>query len=268
MSRTLPYKVAAVTGAGTGIGRAIALNLALAGVRVAVTDLNPDWAQSVADEVNAGSGEAISLKLDVTQRTEIQAAVQAIVERWGRLDVWCSNAGVSTMNRFVDLTEQDWDYNMNVNAKGTFLCAQVVTRQMIEQAPDEVSGLRGKIINIASMAGKRGNAPFLAHYVASKFAVVGLTQAMAGELAPHGITVNAVCPGYVRTSMQERELRWEADLRGVSVEEVKQLYIADTPLTRLETPEDVAGVVAFLASPAADFITGESINVNGGAWMD
>jgi NAD(P)-dependent dehydrogenase (short-subunit alcohol dehydrogenase family) len=266
MSKVLQHKTTAVTGAG--IGRAIALALAAAGARVAVTDLNPDWARTVADEIIAGGGEAISLKLDVTRQADSQVAVQAIVERWERVDVWCNNAGVSTMNRFVDLTEEDWDFNMNVNARGVFLCSQVVARQMMRQSPDEISGLRGKIINTASMAGKRGNAPFLAHYVASKFAVVGLTQAMAGELAPHGILVNAVCPGYVRTRMQERELQWEAELRGVSVEEVRQLYVADTPLSRLETPEDVAGVVVFLASPAADFITGEAINVNGGAWMD
>lgn len=268
MSGTLQDKVAAVTGAGRGIGRAIALAFADAGARVAVTDLNLDWAQAVADEIAADGGAAIARKLDVTQQTECQTAVQAIVEQWGKLDVWCNNAGVSTMNRFIDLTEEDWDFNMNVNAKGAFLCSQAVVRQMLEQSPDDGRGIRGKIVNIASMAGKRGNAPFLAHYVASKFAVVGLTQAMAGELAPHGILVNAVCPGYVRTSMQEREVGWEAELRGVEPEEVQQLYVDDTPLERLETPEDVAGVVVFLASPAADFITGEAINVNGGAWMD
>ncbi len=264
----LEGKVAAVTGAATGIGRAIALALAAEGAWVAITDVNRKGAEQVAAEVQAAGGSAIALRLDVTKQQEIDDALQAILQQKGRIDVWCNNAGVSTMNRFVDLTERDWDFNMEVNAKGTFLCSQAVARQMMRQEADRQSGLRGKIINIASMAGKRGNAPFLAHYVASKFAVVGLTQAMAGELAAYGILVNAVCPGYVQTSMQERELQWEATLRGISVEEVRQLYIADTPLRRLETPEDVAKVVVFLASSEADFITGESINVNGGAWMD
>ncbi len=268
MSKSLLHKVAVVTGAGQGIGRAIALLLADAGAQVAVTDLNPNWAQSVADEITSAGGEAMALELNVLHQAEIQSAIQTIVKQWGRVDIWCNNAGVSSMNRFVDLTEKDWDFNMDINAKGPFLCSQAIVRQMMTQPLDETSNLRGKIINIASMAGKRGNAPFLAHYVASKFAVVGLTQAMAGELAPDGITVNAVCPGYVRTGMQERELRWEAELRGVSVEDVKQLYINDTPLARLETPADVANVVVFLASSAADFMTGEAINVNGGAWMD
>jgi NAD(P)-dependent dehydrogenase (short-subunit alcohol dehydrogenase family) len=124
------------------------------------------------------------------------------------------------------------------------------------------------IVNVASMAAKRGGIPYLAHYVASKFGVVGLTQAMAYELAPHGIRVNSVCPGYVATSMQERELVWEGKLRGISAEEVKDLYIRDTPLGRIETAEDVAKAVAFLAGPDSDFITGEALSVNGGAFMD
>jgi NAD(P)-dependent dehydrogenase (short-subunit alcohol dehydrogenase family) len=233
-----------------------------------VTDLRLDWAEQVAQEVEAAGGCAMALQLDVTHQAEAQAAVQAIVQAWDRLDVWCNNAGVSTMNRFMQLTEDEWDHNFDVNAKGVFLCSQPVARQMMQQAPGHRSRLRGKIINTASMAAKRGNAPYLAHYVASKFAVVGLTQAMAGELAPHGITVNAVCPGYVRTGMQEREVAWESKLRGVTQDEVRRLYVEDTPLGRLQTPEDVAGVVVFLSSLAADFITGEAINVNGGAWMD
>ncbi|MBT9176940.1 MAG: 3-oxoacyl-(acyl-carrier-protein) reductase FabG [Firmicutes bacterium] len=263
----LQDKVAGVTGAGMGIGRAICLALAAEGARVAVTDLNFDWASQVVEEIEARGGEAIALKLDVTQATDIVVALKAIVDRQGRIDIWCNNAGVSTMNCFVDLTEKDWDCNMNVNAKGVFLCSQAVARQMVQQEPNS-EGIRGKIINTASMAGKRGAVPFLAHYVASKFAVVGLTQAMAVELAPHGITVNAVCPGYVETSMQEQEVTWEARLRGISEEEVCQLYINDTPLRRLERPEDVAKVVVFLASDLAQFITGEAINVNGGAFMD
>ncbi len=268
MSKDLQLKVSAITGGGSGIGKAIAKAFAEAGSRVAVTDLNWEWANIVANEIKDAGGDAIALKLDVTRQDECQTVVDLIVERWGKIDIWVNNAGVSTMNRFVDLTEQDWDFNMNVNAKGTFFCSQVAVRQMLKQKADPKSGLRGKIINIASMAGKRGNAPFLAHYVASKFAVVGLTQAMAGELARQGITVNAICPGYVVTSMQEREVEWEANLRGLSPQDVRQLYIDDTPLGRLEMAEDVATVAVFLASPASDFITGESINVNGGSFMD
>ncbi len=264
----LENKFVAVTGAGTGIGKAICKALAAEGACVAVTDVNPAWAGRVADEIKAADQEAAAFQLDVTDRSQIEKVVAQLASQWGRIDVWCNNAGVSSMRRFVDLTEDEWNYNMDINAKGVFLCSQVVARQMMSQNPDPHSGLRGKIINTASMAGKRGNAPFLVHYVASKFAVVGLTQAMAGELAPHGITVNAVCPGYVRTSMQEREAEWEAGLRGITADEVRQLYVNDTPLRRLETPEDVAGTALFLASPASDFITGEAINVNGGSFMD
>jgi NAD(P)-dependent dehydrogenase (short-subunit alcohol dehydrogenase family) len=265
---TLQGKIAVVTGAGTGIGRAIALALAADGAAVVATDLDAASAEQVAGELRDRGAESAALRLDVTNRNEIDAAVREVANRWGRIDVWCNNAGVSTMNRFVDLTEREWDFNMDVNAKGVLLCSQAIASQMMGQAPDPASGLRGKIVNTASMAGKRGGVGFLAHYVASKFAVVGLTQATAAELAPHRITVNAVCPGYVRTGMQAREIAWEASLRGVDAAEVERLYVADTPLGRIETPEDVAGVVAFLASPAADFITGEAINVNGGSWMD
>jgi NAD(P)-dependent dehydrogenase (short-subunit alcohol dehydrogenase family) len=206
--------------------------------------------------------------LDVTKADQSTALAKTVSQDYGRLDGCVNNAGVSSMNRLVDLTEGDWDFNMNVNAKGAFFGTQAAARVMVNQPLDPISGLRGKIINIASMAAKRGNAPFLAHYVASKFAVVGLTQAAAGELAQQRITVNSVCPGYVATGMQERELTWEANLRGITVEEVKQLYITDTPLGRIETAEDVASIVIFLASPLSDFITGEAINVNGGSFMD
>ena len=268
MEKEPQNKICVVTGAGSGIGKAIAVALAQAGYWIGVTDVNLESAKNVAQEIQANHSEAVAFKLDVTQPEECQSVLDSVIGKWGRIDVWVNNAGVSSMNRFVDLTEKDWDFNMDINAKGTFLCSQIAVRQMLKQQKDLQSGLRGKIINIASMAGKRGNAPFLAHYVASKFAVVGLTQAMAGELASFGITVNAVCPGYVATSMQEREVGWEAKLRGITADEVRELYIKDTPLGRLERAEDVAGVVVFLASPAADFITGESINVNGGSWMD
>jgi len=268
MGISLQKKTFVVTGAGSGIGSAIATVLARAGAMVVVSDLDIKLATKITNEICAANGKAESRELDVTKAAQCNELAQYVAIKYGRLDGWINNAGVSSMNRLVDLTEADWDFNMNVNAKGTFFGIQAAARVMGKQDPDPISGLRGKIINTASMASKRGNAPFLAHYVASKFAVVGLTQAAAGELAELGITVNAVCPGYVATSMQERELNWEASLRGVTVEEVKRLYIADTPLRRIETAKDVADVVLFLASPLSDFITGEAINVNGGAFMD
>ena len=180
----------------------------------------------------------------------------------GDFDLWVSNAGISKMQPFTDVSAADLRQTLAVNLEGIFLCGQAAARSMITRET------RGSIVNIASMAGKQGRVPYLADYVASKFGVVGLTQAMAFELAPHGITVNSVCPGYVATPMQDRELGWEAGLRGVSTEEVRRLYIDDTPLGRLETPEDVARAVAFLAGPDAGFITGEALAVNGGAFMD
>jgi NAD(P)-dependent dehydrogenase (short-subunit alcohol dehydrogenase family) len=180
----------------------------------------------------------------------------------GGIDVWVSNAGISKMQAFIDTSPADLRQTLAVNLEGIFLCGQAAARVMI------TAGIGGTIINTASMAGKQGRVPYLADYVASKFGVVGLTQAMAFELARHNITVNSVCPGYVATPMQDRELGWEAALRGVAPEIVRQLWIDDTPLGRLETAEDVARAVAFLASPDARFITGEALAVNGGAFMD
>jgi meso-butanediol dehydrogenase / (S,S)-butanediol dehydrogenase / diacetyl reductase len=249
--------VGVVTGAGSGIGRAIARELASRGLRMVVTDVNLDAAATVAAEIG---GQA--RRLDVTDAADADATARAVVEQHGALDVWVSNAGVSSMARFVDVTQAEYDHNLNVNLRGPFVCGQAAARAMLGL------GREGRIINVASMAGKRGAAPFLAHYVASKFGVVGLTQAMAYELAEAGIRVNCVCPGYVATSMQDRELVWEAAIRGVTVDDVRGMWVADTPLGRIEQPEDVARVVAFLAGPDAAFMTGEALAINGGAFMD
>jgi NAD(P)-dependent dehydrogenase (short-subunit alcohol dehydrogenase family) len=249
---------ALVTGAGAGIGRAIARALTAAGAKVAITDLDLSAAETVAAEFGRS---AIALRLDVTDAAATAAVFRKAADRLGGLEILCANAGVSTMNYVVDLTEAEWDHNLAVNAKGVFLTNQAAVRHWL------AAGVRGVIVNTASLAGKQGT-PLLAHYSASKFAVVGFTQALAREVAPRGIRVNCVCPGLVRTSMQEREVIWEAKLRGLSREAVLDEYVAMTPLGRLEQPEDVADAVVFLASDAARFLTGEALNVTGGVRMD
>ena len=250
--------VAGVTGAGSGIGAAIATELGRRGYHVVLSDIDLASAERVASTLES----AQELALDVTDAAACEALVGGVVQEHGRLDVWVSNAGISKMQRFVDISSSDLKRNFEVNTFGVFYCGQAAARAMI------ALGTRGSIVNTASMAAKQGGVPFLADYVASKFAVLGLTQAMAYELAPFGIRVNSVCPGFVATAMQTRELAWEAELRGVEPDLVKQMWIDATPLARLETPEDVAKVVAFLASDDAAFLTGESISVNGGAYMD
>jgi meso-butanediol dehydrogenase / (S,S)-butanediol dehydrogenase / diacetyl reductase len=249
--------VAVVTGAGSGIGRGIATELARREHTVVATDVDLDAARETADGIG---GQA--LRLDVTDATAAAAIAERVAATHGGIDVWISNAGISKMQRFTDVSPEDLRRTLAVNLEGVLVCGQAAARTMIAR------GTRGRIVNVASMAGKQGRVPFLADYVASKFGVVGLTQAMAFELAPHGITVNCVCPGYVATPMQDRELGWEAGLRGVAPDEVRRLWVDDTPLGRLETPEDVARAVAFLVGPDAGFITGEAPAVNGGAFMD
>jgi meso-butanediol dehydrogenase / (S,S)-butanediol dehydrogenase / diacetyl reductase len=258
VSGVLDGQVAVVTGSGSGIGRAIARELGARGAHVVATDLDEATARETASSI--ASAEA--LRLDVTDAASSTAVADDVASRHGRLDIWASNAGISKMQLFVDISEADYDRTLDVNLKGIFLCGQAAARAMIRL------GAGGAIVNTASMAGKQGRVPFLAEYVASKFGVVGLTQAMAFELAPHRIRVNCVCPGYVETSMMVREQQWEADLRGTTVEAVREAWVADTPLRRLEQPEDVARGVAFLAGPDASFITGEALAVNGGAFMD
>jgi meso-butanediol dehydrogenase/(S,S)-butanediol dehydrogenase/diacetyl reductase len=250
--------VAVVTGAGSGIGAAIAHELARHGHHVIVTDVDVASAIETASAIEGAEAQG----LDVTDPNSSQALVESIVAQHGRLDVWVSNAGISKMQNFIDVSPADLRRTFDVNTYGVFYCGQAAARAMI------ALGSPGAIINTASMAAKAGGVPFLSDYVASKFAVLGLTQAMAYELAPYGIRVNCVCPGFVATAMQTRELAWEADLRGVEPDAVRQMWIDATPLGRLETPEDVAKVVAFLASDAAGFLTGEAISVNGGAYMD
>jgi meso-butanediol dehydrogenase / (S,S)-butanediol dehydrogenase / diacetyl reductase len=251
----LAGKRAIITGAAGGIGKAIATALSRHGVRVAIADLDAGAAERAAVEIGAGS---ISVPIDVTSRSAVEGAFDAVTAAFDGYDILVANAGVSTMRRAVDITDDEWKFVFDVNSRGVFLTNQVAARHFLTMKT-------GVIVNTASLAAKVG-APFFAHYSASKFAVLGWTQALARELAPAGIRVNAVCPGFVRTAMQKREIGWEAELRGVSPDRVISDYIAQTPLGRLEEPEDVAGVVVFLCSEAARFMTGQGINVTGGVY--
>lgn len=254
-------KTAIVTGGDKGIGRAIVLGFANEGANTVIGYFRDQKsALETADQLKKiGTGYEL-LKIDVRNKKECENLVQRAVDRFGHLDIGVNNAGVSTMNHAVDLTEEEWDLNMDINAKGVFLSCQAQVRQFIHQ------GNGGKIVNIASIAAKR-QAALLAHYAASKFAVLGFSKSLAAEVAPLGINVNCVCPGLVRTSMQEREIEWEAQLRSITKEEVLRDYHASIPLGRLEEPEDVAKVVLFLASDDADYMTGQAVNVAGGMEM-
>jgi NAD(P)-dependent dehydrogenase (short-subunit alcohol dehydrogenase family) len=247
-----------VTGAASGIGRAIVKRLAKAGAWVAVTDKDGGAVDRLAKEIGS---DAISAPLDVTDAAATAQAFDQAITAFGKIDIVCANAGISTMNPTADLTEAEWDSNMDVNAKGVFLTNQAAIRRWLAAKQS------GVIVNTASLAGKLG-APLLAHYSASKFAVVGFTQALAREMGPHNIRVNCVCPGFVRTSMQEREVVWEGKLRGMEPDAVRREYISLTPLGRLEEAEDVADIVLFLASDLSRFLTGEAINASGGVTMD
>ncbi|ORX13886.1 SDR family NAD(P)-dependent oxidoreductase [Mycolicibacterium wolinskyi] len=252
-------RTAVVTGAGSGIGRAIATTLAERGWRVVVTDIDATAAEQTVAALAGTGHEAVAL--DVTDPALANSVADDVADRL-RLQAWISNAGISAMARFVDVSPGQLDRSLDINLKGVFYCGQAAARAMIR------TGVHGTIVNTASMAAKQGRVPFLADYVASKFGVLGLTQAMAYELAEHHITVNSVCPGFVATPMQSRELEWEAELSGSTPDGVRQSWIDATPLGRLQTPDDVARAVAFLVSEDARFITGEALSVNGGAYMD
>jgi meso-butanediol dehydrogenase/(S,S)-butanediol dehydrogenase/diacetyl reductase len=249
-----------VTGGGSGIGRRVCIEFARAGANVAVTDSVLPGAEETVKIIRSDVGDAARAWLmDVTNEASVIATVRETEESLGPISILCNCAGVSSMIPFLELTEKDWDYVMDVNAKGVFLVMREVLKGMVARRA-------GSVVSISSAAGK-GGSPLEAHYSASKWAVLGLTQSAARAVAEYGVRVNAVCPGMVRTPMQDREVVWEGQLRGMDPEEVRKGYVRYTPLRRLCEPEDVADVMMFLSSDKARFMTGQAINVTGGLVM-
>jgi meso-butanediol dehydrogenase/(S,S)-butanediol dehydrogenase/diacetyl reductase len=258
--RRLDGKVAIVTGAARGIGRAIALRLADDGAAVAVADLNLDGVQSVAGEIEGVGGRAAAVQVDVADTGATSALVAETVERFGRLDVMVANAGIIQVKPLLELSAEDWDRTFAVNVRGVFLSFQAAARQMVAQ------GGGGRLLATASIAAKMGS-PFQAHYQASKAAVVGLVRSAAWELGAHNITVNCYCPGIVDTDMWRYIDLERGKLMGRAPGELLAEMATRSPLGRVEVPDDVAPLVSFLASEDSRFITGQAVNVCGGVVM-
>ncbi len=277
---SLEGKVALITGAGgmRGVGRATALKLASQGAQVAISDVRrpvddlppgevrAEWQSidSVAEEIRAQGGQALPVYADLSNSDEIEGLVAETVNHYGRLDIMVNNARAIIGRDKVpvtDLEEDVWQHFLAINTTAVFLCTKYAGREMVRL------GNGGRVVNIASNAGKQASADGAA-YSASKFAVIGLTQASAMDLAPHGITVNAVCPGPINTDRMSYWERDQAAQRGLTQEEFRAQVVAAssdrTPLGRIAEPEDVANLVAFLSGPDSSLITGQSYNVNGG----
>ena len=245
-----------INGANTGIGKAVAMKCAKEGANVILAVRNRKKVENLQKQIKIIGRKVVVIELDVTKKETIKSLINESKKEFNQIHVFFNNAGVSTMNQVIDISEEEWDYNMNVNLKGVFLCCQQQALFLIKQG-------HGKIINNASMAGKRG-ASYLAHYAASKYGVIGFSKSLALELAPYGITVNCICPGFVKTDMQKREIEWEAKIRNISESKVKKEYIHMTPLGRLVEPKDVADTFTFLASDYSNFMTGQALNITGG----
>jgi 3-oxoacyl-[acyl-carrier protein] reductase len=244
----LQGRIALVTGAAQGIGRAIALELARAGATVAIADINEAKLEVVAAEIEAAGGTAAAFRLDVSSQESIEAGAKAILERFGKVEILVNNAGITRDALMMGMKRSDWDLVLAINLTGPFLLTQALLRPMIKNR-------WGRIINMASVVGRAGQAGQV-NYSASKAGLIGLTKSLAREVASRGITVNAVAPGYIETPMT-----------AVLDEKVSAAMLAGIPLARRGTDQDVANAVKFLASDAGAYITGHVLDVNGGMFM-
>jgi 3-oxoacyl-[acyl-carrier protein] reductase len=245
---SLNGKIALVTGAAQGIGRDIALGLAKDGADVAICDVNLEAAQKTAGDIEAMGRKSLALKANVAASADVIAMIDQTVEKFGRIDVLVNNAGITRDGLILRMKDEDWDLVLSINLKGAFLCTKTALKHMTKQRS-------GTIINIASIVGAMGNAG-QANYVASKAGLIGLTKTIAREYANRNVTANAVAPGFIDTAMTQ-----------ALSEQVRADLAKQIPLGRLGSSEDVANAVRFLASPAAAYITGQVIHVNGGMYM-
>ena len=244
----LEGRVALVTGAAQGIGRAIALALAEVGADIAGGDVNLEGMEKTAKEIEALGWKALAVKLDVSDPASVKEAVGKILEAWGKIDILVNNAGITKDNLIMRMKREDWDRVLSINLNGAFHCIQAVVPGMVKQR-------YGRIINIASVVAQAGNAG-QANYISSKAGLIGLTKAVASEVGSRTVTVNAVAPGFIATAMTEN-----------LPEPVKQRMMSLIPLGRMGTDRDIASAVRFLASEEAGYITGHVLNVNGGMYM-
>lgn len=262
MAKNLGGRVVLITGAASGIGAASARRLAADSARILLADLNGDGAEALAHELGQKA-----VQVDVTRSEDVGRMINAAYHEWGRLDVVFNNAGIGHAKRLLDITEADWDRMMEVNLRAVFFVLQAAARRMSHQELMPGSELRGKLIQTASIAAYRGSSPFLGHYAASKAAVVSITRTAAQALAPTRITSNCVCPGVVDTPLwQKLDADW-GEIEGWERGEAWRRRISGIPLGRPQHVDDVAGVVAFLAGPDSDYMTGQAINVDGGLVM-
>ena len=251
-------KTACITGAGNGIGRAISIAMGNEGYNIVCADINSDHANETLDIIKKNNGLGIVIKTDVTNFLDIKKMVSNTIEIFGSIDVLVNNAGVTRTSGIMDLTEEDWHWIHNVNAKGTFFCLQETARQMIKQKNG------GRIINMASVGGKGFVDVSNAIYAASKGAVISLTKTAAQELGKYEITVNAICPGITHTNILSNIIKKRSLEQNKTESEIIKHYVRDIPLGRANEPEDIAAMVVFLSSEGAKNISGQSYNIDGG----
>ena len=248
----LKDKTAIVTGARRGMGRTHAITLAKAGAKVVVSDISQEDCRVVVEEIEKAGGEAIAIKCDVSKKEEVDNMVKAAVDKWGKVDILVNNAGIAEFASFLEMTEEQWDRTLDINLKGYFLCAQAAAKEMAKQKS-------GVIVNIASVAmGQQGvGFPNIVHYCASKGGIAAMTEAMALELAPYNIRVNAIAPGMIETPMIDAVKSDPKSMEGM---------LARVPMKRPGQPQEVSNLVLFLASEESSYMTGSTVIIDGG-WL-